>query len=425
MERRKVTLKLYPNATQVERLTGWIRLHCELYNGALEERISAYQKAGKSISYYDQQNVLPEIKAARPEFVELGSHALQQTLRKLDLAFQAFFRRVKAGQTPGFPRFKASKRFSGFSYPDPAGWKLMQTGTRGATIRLGSGKDAMSIRARGRHRFGESAKPNDVTIVRKNGEWFASVTLRVSDASCARARIGDDHRGVDFGITAWATFDNGETIVNPRFVRNELPRMADLLQQQARKKRGSIHYKRLGWQVAKLHERIGNLRREFLHQTTSRMVASCAVLATEELRTRNMSRSAKGTQDKPGRMVKQKAGLNREILSAGLSMAHNMLAYKAVEAGTRLHVSNTRHLKPSQRCAACWEIVPKTLAQRVHVCPHCGHTAQRDQNAASVVLIDAHTPGTGVAARPKPLARQRAKSKSVTRETPATESQDA
>jgi putative transposase len=425
MERRKVTFKLYPSATQAERLTGWIRLHCELYNAALEERIDAYRKTGKSISYYEQQNVLPAIKADRPEFVEPGSHALQQTLRRLDLAFQAFFRRVKAGRTPGFPRFKASKRFSGFCYPDPAGWKLMQSGTRGATIRIGSGKDAMSIRARGRHRFGDGAKPNDLTIMRKNGEWFASVTLRVSAAACARMRNGDDHRGVDFGINDWATFDNGETIANPRFIRNELPWMADLQRQQARKKRGSIRYKRLGRHVAKLHERIGNLRREFLHTTTSRMVASCAVLATEELRTQNMSRSARGTQDKPGRMVRQKAGLNREILSAGLSMAHNMLAYKAVEAGTRLHVSNTRQLKPSQRCAACWEIVPKTLAQRVHECPHCGHTAPRDQNAASVVLIDAHTPGTGVAARPKPLARQRARSKSVTRETPATVSQDA
>ena len=111
MERRKVTFKLYPNATQADRLTGWVRLHCELYNAALEERISAYQKHGKSIGYYDQQNVLPEIKAARPEFVELGSHALQQTLRKLDLAFQAFFRRVTAGQTPGF---RASRQAGGF-----------------------------------------------------------------------------------------------------------------------------------------------------------------------------------------------------------------------------------------------------------------------------------------------------------------------
>jgi len=97
MQRRKVTLKLDPNAAQAARLETWTRLHCELYNAALEERIDAWRKAGKHVSYYDQQNVLPQIKADRPEFVELGSHALQQTLRRLDLAFAAFFRRVKAG----------------------------------------------------------------------------------------------------------------------------------------------------------------------------------------------------------------------------------------------------------------------------------------------------------------------------------------
>jgi len=86
MERRKVTYKLYPSSAVAERLTAWTRLHCELYNAALQERIDAHRKAGKSISYFDQQNVLPEIKAARPEYVELGSHALQQTLRKLDLS---------------------------------------------------------------------------------------------------------------------------------------------------------------------------------------------------------------------------------------------------------------------------------------------------------------------------------------------------
>lgn len=419
-----MTLKLYPNAREAERLTAWVQLHCELYNAALQERIEAYRKAGKSISYYDQQNVLPEIKAARPEFVELGSHALQQTLRRLDLAFQAFFRRVKAGHAPGFPRFKSSKRFSGFCYPDPAGWKLLQQGPRGATLRLGSGKGAMMIRARGQHRFGAQAAPNDLTIIRRNGEWFASVTLRVPQSACARERSGHQHRGVDFGLTDWATFDDGETVANPRWVRNELPRLAALQRQRAKKKKGSVRYKRLTRQAARLHERIGNLRREFLHQTTTEWVRTCALIATEDLQPKNMSRSAKGTLEKPGRRVKQKAGLNREILSAGLGMAHQMLAYKAVEAGTRLHVSNTRQLKPSQRCAGCWEMVPKTLAQRVHACPHCGHTMQRDQNSALVVLIDAHTPGTGVAARPKPLARQRAKSKSVTRETPATTTQE-
>ncbi len=420
MERRKVTDKLYPNAAQTERLEAWVRLHCELYNAALQERIEAYRKAGKSISYYDQQNVLPEIKAARPEFVELGSHALQQTLRRLDLAFQGFFRRVKAGQTPGFPRFKASKRFSGFCYPDPAGWKLLGHGGRGGTLRIGSGKEALMLRARGQHRFGEEAKPNDLTITRKNGEWFGSVTLRVPESACVRVRTDNQHRGIDFGLADWATFDNGETISNPRWTRNELPKLAALQRARAKKRKGSVRYKRLSQQAARLHERIANLRREFLHQTTTLLVKTSAVIATEELQIKNMSRSSKGTQEKHGRKVKQKAGLNREILSAGLGMAHQMLAYKAVEAGTRLHVSNTRQLKPSQRCSGCWEIVPKTLAQRLHVCPHCGLTMQRDQNSASVVLIDAHTSGTGVAVRQKPLPRQRGKSKSLTRETPAT-----
>ena len=424
MQRRKVTFKLYPNATQSARLDAWTRLHCELYNAALEERIDAWRKARKSISYYDQQNVLPQIKADRPEFVELGSHALQQTLRRLDLAFASFFRRVKAGQTPGFPRFKAAKRFSGFAYPDPAGWKLMQHGASGATLRLGSGKDALSIRARGRHRFRDQAQPNDISLTRKNGQWFVSVTLRVSEEACARKRTGDARRGVDFGVTAWATFDDGQTIANPRWVREELPRLAALQRQRARKTKGSLRFARLGARIARLHERIGNLRRDFVHQQTTRMVQGCAVLATEKLQPRNMSRSAQGTVDAPGQLVRQKAGLNREILSAAFGMAHQMLAYKAEEAGTRLHWSDTRQLKPSQRCAKCWEIVPKTLSERMHVCSHCGHVMQRDQNSAAVVLTDAFqtqdTPGTGVAARPQPLPRQRGKSKSVTRETPTT-----
>jgi putative transposase len=238
--------------------------------------------------------------------------------------------------------------------------------------------------------------------------------------ACARARTDHQHRGVDFGVTDWATLDDGTVIANPRWTRNELPKLAKLQRERARKRKGSVRYKRLARQAARLHERIANLRRDFVHKETSRLVRTCALVATEVLAPKNMSRSARGTVDAPGRRVRQKAGLNREILSAALGMAHQMLVYKAAEAGTRLHLANTRQIKPSQRCAACWEIVPKTLAERVHVCPHCGHTAPRDQNSASAVLIDAHTPGTGVAARLKPLRGQPRKSMSKTRETPAT-----
>lgn len=419
---RKVTYKLYPNARQHQQLEDWTGLHCELYNAALQERIEAYRKHGLSIGYYDQQNMLPAIKQDRPDLAPLGSHALQQTLRKLDRAFTAFFRRVKAGQTPGFPRFKSRQRFAGFCYPDKAGWKLQGNGPSGATIRIGTGEHAMSIRARGRHRFGPEARPNDLTIMRKGEQWYASVTLKVAEAVCARERQGNLHRGIDFGVSHWATFEDGSTVDNPRFLRESLPELARLHRERARKRKGSIRYRRLSRCIARLHERIGNKRRDFIHKKTSDLVENCAVIATEALSTGNISRSARGTVERPGRRVKQKSGLNREILSVGLAMAHQMLEYKAAEAGTRWHVANTRQLKPTQRCSKCWAVAAKTLSQRVHKCQSCGHAAPRDQNSAAVVLIDAHTPGTGVTARLEPLAPS-AKRRSKTRETPATTAQ--
>ena len=182
MQRRKVTLKLDPNAAQTTQLEAWARLHCELTDAALEERIGAWRKAGKSISYDDQQNALSEIKAARPEFVDLGSHALQQTLRRLDLAFAAFFRRIKTGQTPGSPRFKAAKRLTGFAYHDPSGWKLMEHGGSGATLRLGSGDAAMSIRDRYQ---AQRHHPHEQ-------EWRV---VRVGDAARARRELRAAARG--------------------------------------------------------------------------------------------------------------------------------------------------------------------------------------------------------------------------------------
>ncbi len=421
MERRKATFKLYPTAAQAERLDRWVRLHSELYNAALQERIGAWQKAGVSIGYYDQQNVLPAIKAERPELVELGSHALQATLKRLDRAFQAFYRRARAGQTPGFPRFKSSRHFRGFTYPDPAGWKLLQRGTRGGTLRLGSGADAMMIRVRGRHRFAE-AKPNDITLSRRyqpatnTWTWQASVTLRVSQEACTRTCTGHDRIGLDLGVTDWATLDDGSTIENPRWLREALPRLAHLQRQRAKKRRGSHRYRVLREQIGRLHQRIANRRRDFIHQQTTALVARCDLIATEQLAAKNMTRSAGGTVEAPGKQVKQKAGLNREILSAAFGLTHQMLTYKAAEAGTHLHLAKTTRLRPSQRCSGCWSLVPKALGERTHSCLDCGLVMPRDQNSARVMLYDTwtpdNTPGIGVAARHVPVP--------LTRETPTT-----
>jgi putative transposase len=124
MAKKTYKYRLYPSPEQVKRLEWTLSRCCELYNAALQERRDAYRMCEKSINYYDQANQLPEIKESREEYKLIGSHVLQNVLKRVDLAMQAFFRRVKQGQTPGYPRFQSHTRYDSFCYPDRAGWKL-------------------------------------------------------------------------------------------------------------------------------------------------------------------------------------------------------------------------------------------------------------------------------------------------------------
>ncbi len=260
MQRRKVTFKLDPNAAQLARLAVSARLHCELDSAALEERIDAWRKAGKSISYYAQKDALLQIKADRPEFVDLGGHALQQTLRRLDLALQSFFRRVKAGQTPGLPRFKSAKRVLGLCLSRP-GWMDAHATwqeRRHAAHRQWGG--AMPIRARERHRFGPEAKSNDIALTRRNGQWFVSVTLRVPGAAYAGERTGEQRRGC---ISASTT---GRRSAMEGLFRTRAGCVSSC---PSWRRCGA---RRLSYSIARLRERIANLRRDFMNKGTTRMV---------------------------------------------------------------------------------------------------------------------------------------------------------
>lgn len=405
MQRRKVTLRIYPTPTEEATLCGWLELHRQIYNAALQERIEAWQKFGISISYYDQQNVLPGLKNDLPELAPLGSHALQETLRRLDRSFSSFFRRVGAGQTPGFPRFKGRKRFNSFTYPDPAGWSLTSLpaqkngkNARSHILRVGD----LFIRARGICRF-DAYVPNDLTVKRvRQGVWETSITLRVTETACARERTANGIRAFDQGITDRMVFDDGETIDNPRWYRESMTALEALQQDRAKCRSGSRRHRKLTVAIAKLHLSISNRRKDWLHKLSAKLVAENELLATEELAMANLLRRP---QPRPevspdGKETVQflpngaaaKAGLNRENGSAGMSFLLQLIGYKAAEAGIRFHVSNTRKLKPTQRCACCGTLIKKRLNERMHLCTHCGFVATRDRNAALVCLIDALWP---------------------------------
>ncbi len=350
-----------------------LRLHQQLYNAALEHRIGAYKKHGKSISFVEQCAELTMLRRENADYEVLNAQSCQVTLKRLDLAFRAFFSRVKIkAKKAGFPRFKSLDRYSGFGYKTHGdGWKLI-AGEKGkhGSLRL-SGVGIVKIRGRAKH----VGTPKTLEIMHKQGVWYASVTI-----ACSPAReSGKDAVGIDWGLETFATVakhDQSVTgIKNPRFLRKRLGELRIIQRSLCRKMRGSNNRKRAKAIVAKLHRHVANSRKEFLHQTTAQIVKSSALIGVEQLNVQGMS-SEGGSHKK---------GLNREIMSAAPGMFHQMLKYKAEEAGVEWIEIPTRKAKPSQTCHACGAEKKKSLCERWHECI-CGVSCSRDENAAKVIL---------------------------------------
>lgn len=385
MELRKITYKLYPKPEQADRLFEVLRLHKELYNAALEERIDAYRKAGISISYANQCASLTEIRRDLPEHAAVNCSSQQRTLRRLDIAFKAFFDRVKKGQTPGFPRFKSLNRFPGFGYKTHGdGWRFMPgKDWRNGTLRL---QCIGYIKARGRARQGGTIKACEV--LHRGGQWFLSLTIEAERFT--REVKGTAACGLDWGVESLLSLvdsdGRAEQIENPRWYKTQKERELALERSRDRKKRGSNRRRKAAIKVARFKAKTARKRLDHHHKLSARIAADYAVAATEALSIKNMTRSAKGAVDEPGKRVAQKAGLNREILDTAPAQLFSMIRCKVSETGGWFIETPTRKLKPSQRCPKCWTVKKKTLDERHHYCP-CGHDEPRDIASARVNLI--------------------------------------
>ncbi|MDQ3459252.1 MAG: transposase [Deinococcota bacterium] len=380
---RRALFKVYPTAAQAVQLDEWNVLHARLYNACLEQRITAYRKCGKSLSYYDQQNELPALKAELPECLPLGSHALQETVRRVDRAFAAFFRRVKVGQKPGFPRFKSATRYKGFTYPDPSGWKfaLGPNGKHGFLDITNFGK----LKIRGKPR--QWGKPTTLTLTRRNEQWYASITVRCEP----NREAGTAAIGLDLGCESAMTLSNGDKVENPRYLRATLRGLKVLQRKLANQKRGGANREKTRLVLCRLHQKVANQRKDFQHQETAKLIKTYGLIATETLNVKNMTANG-------GRY---KAGLNRSILDVGMATIKQMLSYKAEEADSfRLIEVPTRKVKPSQTCPSCGRQHKKLLSTRWHSC-ECGCELPRDVAAAQVMLAWANNElGTGLLASP-------------------------
>ncbi len=164
---RRVTFRLYPNKSQTEKLHNWRRLHCYLYNGALSNRRTQYKRFHHKVDYFEQQNCLPAFKEVWPEFKELGSHALQATLLRVDFAYQRFLNGLSER-----PKFKAFRRYRGWTYPCKSGWKVLSDGKHGR-LRI---SNIGELRMRGQARTWGT--PSTCTILLKDSKWYARITVK-------------------------------------------------------------------------------------------------------------------------------------------------------------------------------------------------------------------------------------------------------
>ncbi|HXN22012.1 MAG TPA: transposase [Candidatus Dormibacteraeota bacterium] len=354
--RKTFKFRLYPNRKQQEQMLKTLDACREIYNAGLQERIGAW-KCRTPVNYNKQQNQLPEIKEIRTELLDIYSHALQDPLRRLDKAFQAFFRRCKSGQTPGFPRFKGRNRFDSFTYPD--GFKL--TGAILSLSKIGNIKVKL-------HRPVEG-KIKSTTIKRKCGAWYATLSVEFEPAALPSSGI---EIGVDVGLESFAVLSNGMTVENPRWYRNGQAELRKTQPRVTRREKGSKRRRKAVLLLQKAHARITNQRNDFHHKVSCWLVENFGTVAVEDL---NIQGLAGGL-------------LSKSVQDAGWASFFSKLSYKAANAGRTLiavHPPGT-----SQTCV-CGATVRKLLSDREHVCGSCGLIASRDHVSAQVILQRAGT----------------------------------
>lgn len=275
---------------------------------------------------------------------------------RVDLAFNAFFRRVKAGEDPGYPQFKARERYDSFTYPQ-FGFKL-----DGRILHLTKIGDVRIVL----HRPVEG-KIKTLTVRRSStGKWYASFSAEYEPAPAPQK---EPAIGIDVGLESFATLSDGNKIKNPRFFRTDEKALAKAQRRLSKAEKGTPEWRKARKVVARIHERIANRRIDFAHQTSRRLVNRYGVIAFEDLNIKNMQ---------------QNRYLAKSIADVAWGMFINITQSKAEEAGSQVILVDPRYT--SQQCSRCGMIVKKELCVRVHTCPHCGLVMDRDQNAAINIL---------------------------------------
>jgi len=357
---------LRPTHQQAEQLDFLLWQSRNLYNAALEQRIKTYQETGKGIGYGAQWTHFRDVRHENKDtYGQLNASSIQHMLRRLDKAFTTFFRRLKAGDKPGFPRYKGRNRFRSIEYTYGDGCKLRQNeqGRRSFYV-----QNVGEIHLCYHRDIPAEANIKHAVIKRANERWYVCLMLELPEPEPRAVRTGKQV-GVDIGLKSLAALSTGALVDNPRWLRANLARLRRLQRHAARQIQGSQRQHKTYRQIARLHERIAHQRMDYLHKVSARLVAENDLIAIENLALGFMNRNQH---------------LARSSHDAGFGLLRQMLEYKAESAGIPVIAVNPSHT--TQACSGCGRMVPKGLSVRVHACPDCGLILDRDVNAARNIL---------------------------------------
>ncbi len=388
--RRAYKFLLRPTAKQAAALGACLEDHRQLYNAALEERREAWKTRAASVGYYHQATQLPAIREADPGGQgRWSAGSQQQTLRRLDKAFAAFFRRVKAGQKPGYPRFRGRGWFDTVDWPaqkNGARWDSVPDPAVTRVYLLGVGH----VRVH-QHRAVQGTVKT-VSVKREGNRWY--VILACDDVAAQPLPAAGAAVGIDVGIVSFLTTSGGVYVPNPRPLAAAAARLAAAQQSLARKQRRSNRRRKAAARVAALHAKVRRTRLDHAHKTALALVGDHDVIVHEALQVANMTRrpkprpAADGTWEPNGAAAK--AGLNKSILDAGWGVFLGVLRAKAESAGRVVVEVDPRHT--SQRCSQCGHIAAgNRVTQAQFRCLACGYKSHADVNAARNI------PGAGLA----------------------------
>jgi putative transposase len=349
--------RIYPTKSQVSKLNDTLELCRWVYNETLTLRKKAWELEQKRISYFDSKKMIPIWKKDKPELKTVHSHTLQDVTMRVDLAFQAFFRRVKTGEKAGYPRFKGKGWYDSITYLQ-SGFSLENN------ILTLSKVGNIKIKL---HRPIEG-NIKRLTIRRSTTQkWFVSI---LTDNDSYNPLVPSDKSiGIDVGILSFAALSDGTFVENPRFYVNEQKNLAKVQRKHSKQAKGTPERKKALKVLCRVHERIYNKREDFAQKLSKTLVDNFGIICFEDL---NITKMVKNPLYAKG------------IMDAAWIKLVTYTSYKAENAGRKVILVNPYNT--SQICSKCGTLVEKDISTRIHNCPLCGLSINRDLNASINIL---------------------------------------